>query len=236
MSLVNLLESINTSFIQIRTVLISRKQQQRLSGINQYLLKQIIHLLKPFQSIIIVVPSASSPTLHLVLPCTLSLRKALMSFDNLLQHIRQHGPQETSDSFDDEHEDEGKNIVKRAFLSCNCFLDVSYIRQRILALLHDMVDLDIRHYCATLLHLDYRSLNGCTNGERIECRSYVREQIKLIEKEQKINNEIQKNKLHKSEQIDSMGNVPRLHEGSQKCLKFSAFVELDELIILIIKY
>ena len=35
---------------------------------------------------------------------------------------------------------------------------------------------------------------------------------------------------------DSMGNVPRLHEGSQKCLKFSAFVELDELIILIIKY
>jgi hypothetical protein len=43
------------------------------------------------------------------------------------------------------------------------FLGVSYIRQRILALLHDMVDLDIRHYCATLLHLDYRSLKGCTN-------------------------------------------------------------------------
>ena len=79
------------------------------------------------------------------------------------------------------------------------FLRVSYIRQRILALLHDMVDLDIRHYCATLLHPDYRSLKGCTNGERIECRSYVREQMKLIEKEQKSNNEIQKNKLHKSE-------------------------------------
>ena len=62
-----------------------------------------------------------------------------------------------------------------------------------------MVDLDIRHYCATLIHPDYRGLKGCTNGERIECRSYVREQMKLIEKEQKNNNEIQKNKLHKSE-------------------------------------
>ena len=67
-----------------------------------------------------MVQLGSSPTLYLVLPCTLSLRKALTSFDNLLQHIRQHGPQETNDSFDDEHEDEGKIIVKRAFLSCNC--------------------------------------------------------------------------------------------------------------------
>ena len=97
MFLVNSLESINTSFIQIRTVLISRKQHQRLSGINQYLLEQIIRLLKPFQSIIKMVQSGSSLTLYLVLPCTLNLRKALMSFDKLLQHIRQHGPQETNE-------------------------------------------------------------------------------------------------------------------------------------------
>jgi hypothetical protein len=63
-----------------------------------------------------------------------------------------------------------------------------------------MVDLDIRHYCATLLHPDYRSLKGCTNDERVECHNYVREQLKLIEKKQKNNNnEMQKNKLLKPE-------------------------------------
>jgi hypothetical protein len=63
-----------------------------------------------------------------------------------------------------------------------------------------MIDLDIRHYCATLLHPDYRSLKGCTNDERVECHNYVREQLKLIEKEQNNNNnEIQKNKLLKPE-------------------------------------
>jgi hypothetical protein len=120
-SLINSLESINTSFIQIRNVLISRKQQHRLSGINQYLVKQIIRLLKPFQSIIKMVQSGSKSTLYLVLPCTSSLRKALKSFDNLSQHIRLDEGQDSSESFDDEQEDEGKTIVKRIILTYNCF-------------------------------------------------------------------------------------------------------------------
>ncbi|CAF4106232.1 unnamed protein product, partial [Rotaria sordida] len=162
-SLINLLESINASFIQIKVVLVPRKQHQRLSGINQYLVKQTIRLLKPFQAIIKMIQSGSSPTLYLVLPCTLSLQKALKSFDNLLQHVGKYEGQEINDNYNDEQEDEG----------------VSYIRQRISTLLHDMVDLDIRHYCATLLHPNYRSLKGCTNGERVECHNYVREQLIL---------------------------------------------------------
>ncbi|CAF2911354.1 unnamed protein product [Rotaria sp. Silwood2] len=155
-SLINLLESINASFIQIKVVLIPRKQYQRISGINQYLVKQTIRLLKPFKAIIKMIQSGSNPTLYLVLPCTLSLQKALKSFDNLLQHIGKYEGQELNDNYNDEQEDEG----------------VSYIRQRILTLLHDMIDLDIRHYCATLLHPDYRSLKGCTNDERVECHNY----------------------------------------------------------------
>jgi hypothetical protein len=57
----------------------------------------------------------------MVLSCTLSLGKALISFDNLLQHISKYEDQEISDSFDDEHEDDGKTIVKRTVLSCDCF-------------------------------------------------------------------------------------------------------------------
>jgi hypothetical protein len=111
-SLINLLESISTSFSQIKSVLVFRKQQQRLSGINQYLVKQMIRLLKPFQKIIKMVQSGSHPTLYLVLPCTLTLQKTLTSFDNLLQHINKYEGQETIDNFDDEHENEGKTILK----------------------------------------------------------------------------------------------------------------------------
>lgn len=120
-SLINLLESINASFIQIRTVLTFRKQLQRLSSINQYLVKQIIYLLKPFQFIIKMIQSGSNPTLYLILPCTLSLRRAFTTFDNLLQHIKKNECQENNDNLDDQHEDEGKFIVKRTFLSCNYF-------------------------------------------------------------------------------------------------------------------
>lgn len=62
-----------------------------------------------------------------------------------------------------------------------------------------MVDLDIRHYCATLLHPDYRSLKGCTNEERIESFAYVREQLELVEKQHKNNNVIQNKKPLKPE-------------------------------------
>lgn len=64
-----------------------------------------------------------------------------------------------------------------------------------------MVDLDIRHYCATLLHPDYRCLKGCRNDERIECHNYVREQLKFIEKEQKNNSGIQTNKIIKPKHL-----------------------------------
>jgi hypothetical protein len=64
-----------------------------------------------------------------------------------------------------------------------------------------MVDLDIRHYCATLLHPDYRCLKGCTNDERVECYNYVREQLKFIETEQKNNNGIQTNKIIKPKHL-----------------------------------
>lgn len=43
-----------------------------------------------------------------------------------------------------------------------------------------MFELDIRHYCATLLHPKYRQLKGCTNNEREQTYDYVREQMKRI--------------------------------------------------------
>jgi hypothetical protein len=43
-----------------------------------------------------------------------------------------------------------------------------------------MFELDLRHYCATLLHPLYRQLKGCTNAERDETHIYVRDEMTRI--------------------------------------------------------
>jgi hypothetical protein len=62
-------------------------------------------------------------------------------------------------------------------------LGVRIIRLRILKLLDVMFELDIRHYCATLLHPRYRQLKGCSNVERDEAHRYIRaEMIRIVNK------------------------------------------------------
>jgi hypothetical protein len=48
-----------------------------------------------------------------------------------------------------------------------------------------MFELDLRHYAATLLHPRYRQLKDCSNIERNEVYSYVREEMKRISYESK---------------------------------------------------
>ena len=49
-----------------------------------------------------------------------------------------------------------------------------------MALSNDMITLDVRHYCATLLHPKYCLLNNCSENERVECHKYISEQLNLI--------------------------------------------------------
>ncbi len=68
-----------------------------------------------------MIQSGSNPTLYMVLPCILSLRKALNSWDNFLQHIAKYDAKEMNDNYDEEQEDEGKAIVKCALILYNYF-------------------------------------------------------------------------------------------------------------------
>jgi hypothetical protein len=66
-----------------------------------------------------------------------------------------------------------------------------------------MFELDLRHYTATLMHPRYRQLKGCSNAERDEVYSYVREEMKRIVYESKqqqdvASPEIKKRKVHLS--------------------------------------
>lgn len=59
-------------------------------------------------------------------------------------------------------------------------LGIRIIRMRVLKLFDVIFDLDLRHYCAKLLHPCCRQLKGCTNDERDQVHSYVREEMKRI--------------------------------------------------------
>lgn len=47
-------------------------------------------------------------------------------------------------------------------------------------LFSNMLELDSRHYCATILHPDYRSLRGCSTHVKLECHQYIREKLKSM--------------------------------------------------------
>jgi hypothetical protein len=86
LSLIDLLESLVKSYKQIKRILINRRQLAKLNKVDEYVLKQLINLLKPFKHVLKLIQTGNSPSLYMVLPCTLTIRKALSSFDELLKH------------------------------------------------------------------------------------------------------------------------------------------------------
>ncbi len=59
-------------------------------------------------------------------------------------------------------------------------LGITFFWNRIRCLLEEMFTLDIRHYVATLLHPKYRSLNMCSERERLETHAFIRKQLGSI--------------------------------------------------------
>lgn len=108
LSLIDLLESLVKSYKQTKKVLINRRQQAKLNKIDERVLKQLISLLKPFKNVLQLVQKGDGPSLYMVLPCTLALRTALSSFDELLKYqnftINNEADEDNKQSTDDESE------------------------------------------------------------------------------------------------------------------------------------
>ena len=68
-----------------------------------------------------MIQSGSCPTLYLVLPCTLSLRKILNSWKEFLQYFSKHEGTEINDDFGSEQEDEGTTITNYGILLYDYF-------------------------------------------------------------------------------------------------------------------
>ena len=84
LSMIELLESILLSYKQTKRVLTIRKQQSKLVVIDEKIVEGLIHLLKPFKKTLKLIQTGNSPSLYMTLICTLSLRKTLSSFENLI--------------------------------------------------------------------------------------------------------------------------------------------------------
>ena len=89
------------SFKITKTVLSSRGQIAKLNTIDEDVLRQLVCLLKPFKHMLHMIQTGDAPTLYMVLICSLALKTALTSFDQILKYQR------LATAGDDEQEQEG---------------------------------------------------------------------------------------------------------------------------------
>ncbi len=110
LSIIDLLESILRSYKQTKRVLLNRKQQSKIAVIDEKIVEGLIHLLKPFKHTLKLIQTGNSPSLYMVLICTVNLRKTLSSFKNLMSY------KTTTDTHDEVKEnlsdDETEEIVE----------------------------------------------------------------------------------------------------------------------------
>ena len=89
-SMIQLSESLLESFQLTRVVLSKRKQLSPMANINEAIVQQLIRLLKPFKHVVQIVQKENSPSLYMVLICTLTLRETLSLFDALMNFNREY--------------------------------------------------------------------------------------------------------------------------------------------------
>ena len=87
LSIMQLLESINRSFKETKKVLQEKKKS---FFIDRFIVKRLIYLLRPFKHIITIIQKGNEPSLYLVLICVMTLRRTLISFDNLVNFNREN--------------------------------------------------------------------------------------------------------------------------------------------------
>ncbi|CAF2650109.1 unnamed protein product [Rotaria sp. Silwood2] len=86
-------------------------------NVNDKIIEQLLLLLKPFQDVIKLIQVGNSPSLHMVLLCTQTLRDVLKSYESLINynHARDDHQLEHLDEAQDDilEQLEGKSINRK---------------------------------------------------------------------------------------------------------------------------
>ncbi|CAF3074368.1 unnamed protein product [Rotaria socialis] len=173
LSMSNLLESILKSFKITKRLLIARNKQSLTIDLDKITIKQLVLVLKPLKHVMTVFQTGNLPSLHLVLLCKLRLKISLSSYKSLFEYVNTYCNPDKIDENEDEieeSEDYESEGIKR-------------FRERLFNLIDELLVLDDRHYCATMLHPKYRFVKSCTAQERSQCHQYVRKELMVLHDE-----------------------------------------------------
>ena len=113
----NSLESILKSFKIIKKILVNKQQHKLMMNIDEKRIKQIMLLLRPFRDVMKMIQIGNSPSLHLVLLCTQTLRDVLKSYESLVNYEKSNDNHESGEELDETDEDlldelQGKSAKK----------------------------------------------------------------------------------------------------------------------------
>lgn len=108
--MIHLLENLLQSFQSTRMVLMKRKQQSRMLNIDKIIVEQLVRLLKPFKHIVQIIQTGNSPSLYMVLICTLTLRETLSSLDALIEYNGDNGEDKGENENGEDNLIEGESV------------------------------------------------------------------------------------------------------------------------------
>ena len=86
----DLLESVLNSFKPLKRMLIARNKQSLTTHLEERTIKQLVLLLKPFKHIMTIIQSGESPSLYMVLMCTITLREVFGSYEALTSYYNEN--------------------------------------------------------------------------------------------------------------------------------------------------
>lgn len=119
-----LLGSIDRSFKETRKILQEKKKS---FTVDRLIVKRLLRLLHPLKHIMTIVQKGNEPSLYLVLICHLTLRKALNSYENLIQFHQENDNFSTKnkendddDQYDLDSEESDGKLLSLATMGDEC--------------------------------------------------------------------------------------------------------------------
>lgn len=124
LSIMELLGSIDRSFKETKK---GFQEKKKSFAIDRLIIKRLLRLLHPLKHIMTIVQKGNEPSLYLVLICHMTLRKALSSYDNLVQFHKDNNDSSTErksndddDQYDLDSEESDGKLVSSVVMGDEC--------------------------------------------------------------------------------------------------------------------
>jgi len=76
--------------------------------LDKKVISQLIHLLKPFKHVLLIIQKGKTPSLHLVTIAVLTLPQALETYTSLIEYNKNYGNNSSTEDEDESFEEEGE--------------------------------------------------------------------------------------------------------------------------------